>query len=79
MDIASFSQLGIGVATLAILWFVVKYFIEALTKKDDYISKIIEDFNAAINNHMKHETDAFNNLVKVIDKLTKRIDKTTKK
>ena len=78
MDIQTFSQLGVGLATLAILWLVVKYFIDAITKKDDYIAKIVGDFNLTINNHMKHETQAFSNLAKAIDHLTRKIDKPKK-
>lgn len=75
MDIASFSQLGIGVATLVILWIVVKYFIEALTKKDEYITKIVSDFNLTINNHIDHQTDAANKTNKALTALTRAINK----
>ena len=56
MDITAFSQLGIGLATLLILWFVVKYFIEALSKKDTYIEKIVDNFTITMTNHIEHET-----------------------
>ena len=79
MDIGAFSQLGIGIATLVILWFVVRYFIDALTRKDEYIKEVTRDFTQTINNHMKHETDAFTSLAKAIEKLTKKIDAKPKK
>lgn len=75
MDISAFSQLGIGLATLLILWFVVKYFIEALTKKDEYIAKIVGDFTVTITNHIVHETKAQNNTAKALEGLTKAINK----
>jgi len=82
MDIQTFSQLGMGMATLLILWFVVKYFIEALTKKDNYIKEIVKDFNITINNHIIHETEqakkntvALKSLTRAITSLTKKLDK----
>ena len=78
MDIAAFSQLGIGVATLVILWIVVRYFIEALTKKDDYISEIVKEFNITINNHINHSTQAADRTTKALTALTRAISKLTK-
>ena len=73
MDINAFSQLGIGIATLAILWLVVKYFIEALTKKDDYIQKVVDSFNLTINNHINHATKSQDSQTRALNKLTKAI------
>ena len=82
MDIQSFSQLGIGLATLLILWFVVKYFIEATNKKDAYIKELVTSFNITINNHIDHsikqsakETTVLNSLVKAINSLVKSMGK----
>jgi hypothetical protein len=81
MDVSLFSQLGIGLSTLVILWFVVKYFIEAMTKKDEYIIKLVEQFNTTINNHIQHQTaateanaDALKELTKAIANLTKGVN-----
>jgi len=73
MDFAAISQLGIGVATLAILWLVVKYFIEALTKKDEYIQRVVEAFNTTINNHIDHSTQSQDKQTKALNQLTKAI------
>ena len=86
MDIQNFSQLGIDLATLAILLLVVKYFIRALTKKDQYLKEIVggfqknvEGFNTTVNNHIEHETqqaqkqtEALNNLARTISALAIR-------
>jgi hypothetical protein len=77
MDVASFSQLGIGVATLVILWIVVKYFIEALTKKDDYIQVIVQNFNTTINNHIDHQTQQSAEMTRTIEALTRAINRLT--
>lgn len=73
-----FSQLGIGIATLVILWIVVKYFINAINKKDDYISQITHEFNKTIQNHLQHETSAFNEMTQAIKELTKEIKRNGK-
>lgn len=78
MDIAAFSQLGIGAATLVILWLVVRYFIEAITKKDEYIQRIVSDFNVTINNHIDHSTMAATETTKALNSLTKAISKLSK-
>lgn len=75
MDIATFSQLGIGLATLLILWIVVRYFIEALTKKDAYIEKVVDQFNTTINNHIDHQTKAADETNEALHSLTKAVDK----
>lgn len=75
MDIATFSQLGIGLATLVILWLVVKYFIEAITKKDAYIQQIVKEFNTTINNHIDHQTQAANETRRALEALTKAINR----
>jgi hypothetical protein len=75
MDISTFSQLGIGLSTLVILWIVVKYFIEALTKKDDYIQTIVKEFNVTINNHIDHSTQAQKEMTRTLESLVKAIDR----
>ena len=67
------TQLGIAGATLIILFFVIRYFISAMTKKDDQIIKMITDFNTIVSNHMDHQTEAFNALSSAIKNLTKEI------
>ena len=69
------TQLGIAGATLIILFFVIRYFISAMTKKDDQIIKMITDFNTTVSNHMDHQTDAFNALSNAIALLTQEIYK----
>jgi hypothetical protein len=82
MDIQTFSQLGMGMATLLILWFVVKYFIDTLGKKDDYIKEIVKEFHTTINNHITHQTEqakketaALRSLTRAINTLVKKIEK----
>lgn len=82
MDIQTFSQLGMGMASLLILWFVVQYFIKTLTKKDRDFQKIVKRFNITINNHIAHETEqskkqtsVLRSLVKEIKIMNKRPDK----
>ena len=77
MDISTFSQLGIGLSTLVILWIVVKYFIEALTKKDEYIQTIVKEFNMTINNHIDHATKAQIDMTRSLDALAKAVNKLT--
>lgn len=77
MDIATFSQLGIGLATLFILWLVVRYFIEAIGKKDEYIQKIVMEFNTTINNHIDHATQAQTKQIKSLDALTRAVNRLT--
>lgn len=78
MDVSAFSQLGIGIATLAILWLVVKYFIEALSKKDDYIQKIVDNFSLTMNNHIDHETKAWESAKSSQDKTVTALTKLIK-
>lgn len=78
MDIPAFSQLGIGLATLFILWLVVKYFIEALSKKDAYIEKVVDNFSTTMNNHIDHETKAWESAKVSQDKTTTALVKLTK-
>ena len=75
MNIGEFSQLGIGLATLLILWFVVRYFIEAINRKDSYIMELVKSFNDTINNHMKKETESFDALTRTIKKISDKIGK----
>ncbi|MBZ5529714.1 MAG: hypothetical protein LAN71_17695 [Acidobacteriia bacterium] len=69
------TQLGISGITLAILFFIVRWFIQTINRKDAQISTMVDSFNTTINNHMAHETKAFNNLAKVISELGKQIKK----
>ena len=78
MDIEAFSQLGIGLSTLLILWFVVRYFIDTLTKKDEYIARIVSDFNTTINNHIDHSTKAQDKNSRALEQLTKALNKLLK-
>ncbi len=89
-NIELFSNLGIAGAALAIIWFIVRYFVEAMTKKDAYIEKtllpqIVEQtkeftkqtasFNLTVKNHMSHSTKALNKLAKAVDHLAENSKK----
>ena len=69
MDYTGISQLGVAGITLIILWVVVRYFITAITRKDEQMTQIVKDFNTTISNYMAHETIAFNELSKGIKEL----------
>lgn len=47
-EFARFSELGIGIATLFILFLVVKYFISAMESKDRQIMELIREFKGSI-------------------------------
>lgn len=51
-----FTQLGIAGATLFILFLVVRFFIQAIEKKDAYIKEITEKFSDTVNTHLANET-----------------------
>lgn len=68
-----FANYGIAGITLVILFFIVKYFVAAMTKKDETIEKQFnqvvragEDFSKTVSNHMVHQEKAFEALVKEI-------------
>ena len=58
-------QLGVGIAAVGTLGFVVKLFIEHLGKRDNFLSDLIT-------NHLKHHND---NLEKLTDKIDQLIHK----
>ena len=77
-----YSQLGIAGLTLGILFFIVRWFVDTITKKDEQISIITENFTKVMSNHIVHETKArvketkmLGKLVTVITKLDKKLDK----
>ena len=43
-----FSSLGIGGATLFIIWMIIRYFMLALDKKDEYLKSLIVTFQAHV-------------------------------
>jgi hypothetical protein len=74
----SFTQLGIAGATLLILLLVVRYFISAMDKKDEYIQKLTEKFSDTVNNHLANENasreqerEALTKVIGVLDEHTK--------
>ena len=74
-----FINYGLAGATLFILFFIVKYFVAAMTKKDDTLAQqfkamteMSEDFNKTISNHMAHEQKAFDELTKAIKQFFKK-------
>jgi hypothetical protein len=71
------SQLGVSGLCLAILFFIVRYFVSTIREKDLQIAKMIMDFNCTINNHIQHATEqikfqnvAFQKLATAIEELT---------
>lgn len=74
------TQIGVSGATLFILFFIVKYFVAAMNKKDDTIQtftnkfyELAEKFNVTITNHIEHERSAMENLTKSISGLNTTI------
>lgn len=88
-DFGFLTELGFGLSALALIWIVVKYFIETTNKKDDYIKELIKSFqtnvdgfNKTINNHIEHqtaqakkETNALQALTRAVNHLTDRLEK----
>ena len=75
-DLELFTNLGLAGAALAIIWFIVRYFIQAMTKKDDFIieqtkefTKQTASFELTIRNHISHSTKALNKLAKAVEHL----------
>lgn len=82
-----FTNLGIGGATLVIIWFIVKYFMssldkkdERLTIKDDYIKGLIVDFQSHVEmcntnfiKHSQHTVKAMAKQTQTLDTLVKLI------
>lgn len=67
------TQLGIAGLTLLILFFIVRYFVQAITLKDKQIIEMVKEFNETVSNHMEHQTAAFKGLSTAIKELTKEI------
>lgn len=74
-----FINYGVAGATLFILFFIVKYFVAAMNKKDDTLAQqfrgmteMSESFNKTIQNHVAHEQKAFEELSRAIKELIKR-------
>lgn len=70
MDIAELTNLSIAGFTLLILFFIVKYFVAAMTLKDQQIKEMTESFSKTINNHIVHEQDAYEAQTKALRSLT---------
>ena len=56
MDWIQFSQLGVGMGALAVLYFITKRFLEQSSKKDKWIQFIIEKFDTTVRNHIAHSS-----------------------
>lgn len=85
-NIELFSNLGLAGAALVIIGFIVRYFVQATTKKDQFIidqtkefTKQTAAFNLTVKNHMNHSTEALDRLAKAIDHLATNNDKKNKK
>jgi len=81
MNLIELSQMGIGFATLGILLLVVKYFISAIQKKDEYIQKLTEDYYekvdaivnkyyTTVNSYIKEGEQSRQEHIKVLQELT---------
>jgi len=84
-NIGQFTELGLGIATLVILFVVVRYFIKAISKKDDQIlnvldkfHKISESFNETVSNHISHHTDQAEKQIVVMKELSDGVKELTK-
>ena len=64
---SQYLQLGVSGLVLFILFVIVKWFIATITKQSDQMFKMVSDFNTTVNNHMVHETEAFNSLSKIVN------------
>ena len=72
MNIEQLVQLGGTASTLAVLIWMVRYFITSLGKKDGQMEKLNADFFLIITNHMKNEERAFENLTDSIKRLVEK-------
>jgi len=84
-DINLFANLGIGGVTLFIIWTVVKYFMSAIDKKDEYLKSLINDFQThvemcntnfiksseTVSEAARKQAEAINTLLARIEKLKK--------
>ena len=75
----AWTQLGIAGLTLAILFFVVRYFVAAITAKDKQIIEMVKGFNSTVSNHMEHQTKAFTLLSRAIKTLSEELRNGRKK
>lgn len=74
MNTPDFTELGFGLGALALIWVVVRYFIDTVNKKDTQIATMVEGFNKTINNHIAHETAQAKRQTAVLSKLDKSIN-----
>ncbi len=86
MNPADFTQLGFGLSALAIIFLVIKYFIESQNKKDadtkemasnfaSVVKEMTNNFTNVITNHIVHETAQSKKETAVLSKLEKAIIK----
>ena len=75
-DLELFSNLGLASASLFIIYFIVRHFITATNKKDDFIiestkefTKQTASFDNTIRNHVSHSTKAINRLSLAVEHL----------
>lgn len=74
MESSSLTQLGIAGATLAILFFIVRYFVTAMLKKDDIILALTDKFIKIA----EENTEARVGLTQAINTNTKATESGTK-
>ena len=62
MEASNLTQLGVSGVVLAILFFIVRWFVQHITTKDQRLYDITEKFNETVSNHIDHSTKAMEKL-----------------
>jgi hypothetical protein len=85
-ELELFTNLGLAGAALAIIFFIVRYFVQAMTKKDAYIVEQTKEFTTltgrfdnTVKNHLSHSTRALTRLSKAVEDLTENNKQQKKK
>ena len=77
MDFSELTNLSVAAITLGILFFITRYFVDAMKSKDSHIAKLTADFNKTINNHIDHETKQRKKETEVLERLTQAVEALT--
>lgn len=67
-ELQGFTQLGVAGITLAILFFIVRYFVDAMKAKDEHIYSATKEFTKVVGNHIDHSTKAMSELNKTLER-----------
>lgn len=68
-----FTNLGVSGASLFIIWMIIRYFMQALDKKDEYIKNLIELFQSHVELCNKNFIESSKMVTKSSDKQTQAI------